>query len=121
MLENSFFEIPKCLINEYKYDYEKNKIKISEENIKKIIKLELIINEIKNKFNIKNSKAEIEKVFNEINNKEKKINEIIYKNIDKKLLEEKILNLILSKCNKYHSNISYQNLKKLELENGIKY
>lgn len=121
LLENNKFEIPKSLIKDSLSDYEKRKIQISKTDLEKKIKLELLLNEIKIKFNITASKEEIQKILETFYKKAKNTTDDIYKKIENNILEEKVLNLILNKVKKDIVKITYQKLKTLEFENVYKY
>lgn len=121
LLQNNNFLIPKCLIKESINDYEKKQIKISKEEIERNIKLELILNEIKLKFNITVSNDEIKKVLDVMYKNFKNNRDALYKKIENNILEEKLFNLIINKTNRINEKITYKNLKRLEIENVYKY
>jgi trigger factor len=121
LLENNTFEIPKCLMKESLNDYEKKEMKIDKIEVEKNIKLELLLNEIKIKFNINVLHDEIQKVLDTFYKNVKNNKDDLYKKIEHNLLEEKIFNLILNNANKINKKITYKDLKKLEIENVHKY
>ncbi len=121
LLENNTFEIPKYLMTESLNDYEKKEMKVDKIEIEKNIKLELLLNEIKIKFNINVLHDEIQKVLDTFYKNVKNNKDDLYKKIENNLLEEKIFNLILNKANKMTKKITYKDLKKLEIENVHKY
>lgn len=121
LLQNNNFLIPKCLIKESINDYEKKQIKISQKEIERNIKLELILNEIKLKFNVNVSNDEIKKVLDVMYKNLKNNRDAIYKKIENNILEEKLFNLIINKANRINKKITYNNLKRLEIENVYKY
>lgn len=121
LLENNDFDIPKSLIKDSLYDYEKKKIKIALIDIEKNIRLELILNEIKTKFNITVLHEEIQHILDTVYKNTKINKDLLYKKIENSILEEKILNIISKKINIISKKITYQDFKKLELENVYKY
>lgn len=120
LLENNKFNIPQCLMKESLNEYEKKEMKIDKIEIEKNIKLELLLNEIKIKFNISVLHDEIQKVLDTFYKNIKDNKDNLYKKIENNLLEEKIFNLILNKANKMNEKITYKELKKLEIENVYK-
>ncbi len=121
LLNNNKFDIPKSLIKDALNDYEKKKINVSISDIEKNIKLELIINEIKSKFNIVVLKEEIQYIIDTAYKNTKINKDIIYKKIENSILEEKILNILSKKINIINKKITYKDFKKLELEYAYKY
>lgn len=121
LLDNNAFDIPKSLIKDALYDYEKKKINIALIDIEKNIRLELILNEIKTKFNITVLQEEIQKILDAVYKNTKINKDLLYKKIENSILEEKILNIIIKKINIISKKITYKEFKKLELENVYKY
>lgn len=121
LLKKNVLEIPNCLFKDSLSDYEKRKVNISKEDIEKNIRLELLLNEIKIKFNITVSKDEVQKIFETFYPNVKNNKDIMYKKIENNILEEKVLNLIINKINITNEKIPYTYLKKLEIENVYKY
>ncbi|HIH2762890.1 MAG TPA: trigger factor [Candidatus Azoamicus sp.] len=121
LLKNNNFEIPKCLIKESLNNYEKKQINISQIDIEKNIRLELLLNEIKTKFNVIVTQDEIQKVLDTFYKNIKNNRDTLYKKIENNILEEKLFNLIINKVTKLNEKITYKNLKRLEIENVYKY
>lgn len=121
LLDNNAFDIPKSLIKDALYDYEKKKINIALIDIEKNIRLELILNEIKTKFNITVLQEEIQQILDAVYKNTKINKDLLYKKIENSILEEKILNIIIKKINIISKKITYKEFKKLELENVYKY
>lgn len=121
LLDNNAFDIPKSLIKDSLYDYEKKKINIALIDIEKNIRLELILNEIKTKFNITVLQEEIQQILDTVYKNTKINKDLLYKKIENSILEEKILNIIIKKINIISKKITYKEFKKLELENVYKY
>lgn len=121
LLKNNNFDIPKCLIKDSLNNYEKKQINISQIEIEKNIRLELLLNEIKAKFNVIVTQDEIQKVLNTFYKNIKNNRDTLYKKIENNILEEKLFNLIINKVTKLNEKITYKNLKRLEIENVYKY
>lgn len=108
LLEKNTFIVPQILLKSTELKYEKQKINRSMLEIEKEIKIELILNEIITKFNLKISKLEVSNALNNI--KQYKNEKNLTKKIEDSLLEEKVFELLLSKINIQKETINYKEL-----------
>ena len=114
LIDKHIFEIPQTLLNNKK----NNDSKISQIQIINDIKLQLILNEIKKKFNINISNKEvneyIDKISTDNNNNNKKDKEKFIKEIENYLYIEKILKIIKTKITILDKSIEFDDLIKMD-------